>query len=188
MGPILDVRRSHRGRKAERVLRWRGKWSWSRCSSGTIEKLVGPGTRECPQSLTRAGEWVEREAIRYRAAVNVSVANTYFVFDDDSPDEVAVGFGWEGSDVGPLEQNATEKALIALSRAADDLRFRDAVALLPPVNSRLRADSSVWFMHHRRAGRSFAVPREFSALTEVKPALATLGSRPSPSPWRDLQG
>ena len=54
------------------------------------------------EALLRAGAWVEREAGRWQATVNVEVADTYFVADDDEADEVVVGFGPEGDDVGPL--------------------------------------------------------------------------------------
>ena len=40
------------------------------------------------------------------------------------------------------------------------LGFRDAEDLFGAVDARVEADTHVWLIHPRRAGRSFAVPLE----------------------------
>ena len=122
-------------------------------------------------ALLRASGWVEAQAQRFGAAVNLELADTYFSFDDESDDEVALAFAPEGDDVGPLEMNATTKALVASTRAAVSLGFRDAPDLFGAVAARLGAEVTVWLMHPRQAGRSFAVPLEDSALRGVSLAV-----------------
>ncbi|MCA1686199.1 MAG: hypothetical protein LC745_09520 [Planctomycetia bacterium] len=126
---------------------------------------------EAHQALTRAGQWLEAEAIRHGAAVNLELGDTYFSFHEDAEDEVAVGFAAEGDDVGPWEEGATTKALVTASRAAARLGFRDAEDLFRTVAALIRADATVWLMHPRQAGRSFAVPLEDSALRGVSLAV-----------------
>jgi hypothetical protein len=118
---------------------------------------------ESHEAITRAAAWVEREAQRYRAAVNLELASAYFVADDDEADEVAIGFVAEGDDVGPFEERATTKALLRATRAAARLGFADAPALFRAVERRVAADVTVWLLHPRESGRSFAVPRHFRA-------------------------
>ena len=78
-------------------------------------------------SLLRAGRWIDARLIRWQAPVNVVLADTYFLVDDDTPDDVEITFVPEGDDVGPFEADAVTKALIDSSRAARALGFRDAV-------------------------------------------------------------
>lgn len=122
-------------------------------------------------AVARAGAWIEREAARYGAGVNVELADTYFAWSDDEADEVVVGFAAEGNDVGPLEEGATRKALVGTTRAAVALGFQDAPDLFREVEARIGADAVVWLIHPRRVGRSFAVPREDSPLTGVSVAV-----------------
>jgi len=126
---------------------------------------------EAHRALTRAAGWVEAQALRFGAAVNLELADTYFLFDDDAEDEVALAFTREGDDVGPFEENATAKALFAATRAAAGLGFGDAQDLFRSVAARLGADVTVWLMHPRQAGRSFAVPVEDSGLRGVSLAV-----------------
>ncbi len=121
--------------------------------------------------LIRAGEWIEREARRYRARVNVELADTYFVHDDETPEEVAIGFQGVGDDVGPFEQAAGIKALARASRAAVALGFQDAYDLLGNIGARLRTDETVWLLHLRQAGRSFALAREDSGWDGISLAV-----------------
>ncbi len=112
--------------------------------------------------LLRAGEWIEREALRYRASVNVEIANAYFIHDDETSDEVAIGFQAEGDSVGPFEHEAGFKALVGVTRAAVALGFRDASDLFAEIGERIAADVTVWLLHPRQAGRSFALPGDRS--------------------------
>ena len=142
------------------------------------------------RSLLKAGVWLEGEATRWGAAVNLELADTYFLVDDDARDDVAVGFGPEGEDVGPLEERAAWKALVGATRAAVRLGFRDVEDMTRSIEARARADAAVWLVHPRRAGRSIAVPREDSELNGVSLAVcyARESSFPEPlngPPWTD---
>ena len=91
--------------------------------------------------------------------------------EGNDPGEVTVSFAPEEDGVGPLEDGATTKALVRLSRAAAAMGFRDAVHLFDEVDGRVGADSTAWLLHPRRAGRSFAVPRDESGLDGVGVAV-----------------
>ena len=112
----------------------------------------------CLEGLERVGLWIEREASRRDVPVNVSLVDTYFQVEDDVVDRVEVEFTPEGDDVGPMEANASTKAIAGASRAAALLGFRDVADLLGRINARVQADSRVWLFHLRRAGRSLAIP------------------------------
>ena len=109
-------------------------------------------------ALERAGLWIEREASRHAARLNVGLADTYFRVQDDEVDAVEVAYSDEGEDVGPMEAHASTKAIVAASRAAASLGFADVVDLLGRINPRFEADALVWLLHFRRAGRSLAIP------------------------------
>ena len=110
------------------------------------------------EAMERAGRWIEREAIRRGAMVNVGLAEAYFRVEDDEADPVEVAFAPEGDDVGPMEAHASTKSIIAASRAAASLGFADVADLLGRINGRVEADARVWVFHVRRAGRSLAIP------------------------------
>jgi hypothetical protein len=118
-------------------------------------------------ALFRAGLWIEREARRWDARVNLDLAGTYFVADEHEPEEVEVGFVVQGESVQPLDADATVKALTSASRAARQLGFRDAAALVAEINGRIEADTLVWILHPRRAGHSFAVALDDTELSGV---------------------
>lgn len=142
-------------------------------------------------ALFRAGQWIEREAIRWEAPVNVGLADTYFVVDDGPTSDVEVTFVPEGDGVGPFEARAATKALIDSSRAARALGFRDAVDWMTQVRPRLEADVLVWLLHPRSAGRSLAVPLDQTDLAGVSLAVcyAREANFPEPlaghPPWTD---
>ncbi len=150
-----------------------------------------PEIAQAHASLLRAGRWIECEAIRWNAPVNIALADTYFLVDnDDPPGDVEITFVPEGEDVGPFEAGAVTKALIDASRAARALSFRDAVAWMAQINPRVEADARVWLLHPRRAGRSLAVPLDETELSGVSLAVcyARETNFPEPltgSPWAD---
>ncbi|MHC5544449.1 hypothetical protein ACYOEI_39980, partial [Singulisphaera rosea] len=72
---------------------------------------------EAQAATLRAGRWIEREAIRWEAPVNIAVAETYFETDEDESDDVEMTFVPEGDGVAPMEARAVTKALVDLSRA-----------------------------------------------------------------------
>jgi len=133
-------------------------------------------------AMTRAGEWIEREAIRWHAPVNLALAATYFVDDNHEQDEIEMTFQAEGGDVGPIEAHAMTKALIDSSRAASRLGFRDAPDWMTQIRSRIDADTLVWLIHPRRAGRSLAVPLDLTELSGVSLAVCYARESSFPEP------
>lgn len=109
-------------------------------------------------SLWRVGVWLERQAVRWSAALNVAIGDTYWVVDDEREDAVEVAFVPEGDHSAPLEEGAVAKALVHFSRAAAQLGFVDAADLIGQMSQRVEADCWVWLLHPRCAGRSLAVP------------------------------
>jgi len=116
-------------------------------------------------SLEAAAAWIEREAIRWGAAVNVDLAEIYFEAEDEEvPAEVAIEVGPEGDATGLFERGATTAALASASRAVAGLGFNDAADWVERVGPRLRADTRLWILHPRRAGRSIAIPSDLDEL------------------------
>jgi hypothetical protein len=118
-------------------------------------------------ALLRAGTWIEREAIRWNAPVNLELAETYFVVDDDETEDVEIAFFPKGEMMQPFEVHAVTKALTGASRAATRLGFQDAVDLIGKINPRVQADARVWLLHPRQAGHSLAIPLEETELAGV---------------------
>ncbi len=112
--------------------------------------------RTC-RALERAAGWIEREAARWHAPVNVDLAGTYFLADDPVPEEVLIEHALEEHADGLFEQDAEVKAISSASRAAAALGFRDVADLIGQISTRLPAAQPVWLLHPRRAGRSIAV-------------------------------
>ncbi len=137
---------------------------------------------EAHDALVRAGRWIEREAIRWDAPVNVDLADTYFAAEDDTPDDVEVNFVPQGEQMHPQEGQATLKALTAATRAAGRLGFRDAVDLVGRINPRVEADARVWLLHPRRAGCSLAVPLDTTELAGVSLAVCYAREANFPEP------
>jgi hypothetical protein len=137
---------------------------------------------EAHDALRRAGGWIEREAIRWGAPVNIDLADTYFVAEDDATDDVEVTFIPQGEQVQPLEGQAALKALTATTRAAGRLGFRDAVDLIARINPRVEADARVWLLHPRRAGCSLAVPLDATELAGVSLAVCYAREANFPEP------
>ena len=119
-----------------------------------------PEIARCHEALERAGLWIEREASRREAPVNVGLAAAYFQVEDRSVEPVEVAFSPEGDEFGPMEANSSTKAIVGASLAAAQLGFADIVDLLGRINPRVEADARVWLFHLRRAGRSLAIPAE----------------------------
>ena len=133
-------------------------------------------------AMLRAGAWIEREAIRWDAPVNLELAETYFVADDDEPEDVEVAFSPQGETMQPFEADAVTKALIDASRAATRLGFRDAAALIAEINPRVEADARVWLLHPRQAGHSLAVPLDETELAGVSLAVCYAREANFPEP------
>jgi hypothetical protein len=134
------------------------------------------------EALLRASAWLEGEARRWGAPVNLELADVYFLTDEPETDEVAVGFVSEGESVGPIEEGASWKAVVAATRAAVRLGFRDAQHLCRTFDHRAGSDATVWLLHPRRAGRSIAVPREDAGLPGVSLAVCYAREASFPEP------
>ncbi len=133
--------------------------------------------------LEKAGRWVEREAIRWGAPVNLDLADTYFAVDIPEPDDVEVTFVPQGDRMEPFEAHATSKALIDSSRAAAAPRLsrcRGLAGQNQPEGRRRR--SRVWLLHPRRAGRSLAVPLDDTDLAGVSLAVCYAREANFPEP------
>ncbi len=141
-----------------------------------------PEIARAHQSLERAGRWIEREAGRRGALVNVDLADTFFQVEDEADDPVEVAYAAEGDDVGPMEADASIKAVVGVSRAASRLGFVDVVDLLARINPRVAADARVWLLHLRRAGRSLAVPASESGVSGVGLAVCHAREASFPEP------
>lgn len=133
-------------------------------------------------SLWRMGVWLERQASRWSAPVNLALADTYWTTDDDDDDEVEVVFGPEGDRIVPQEGHAAQKALIRFSRAAARLGFADAADLIGQMSARMVADCWVWLIHPRCAGQSIAVPADLTPWPGVTLAVCYAREESFPGP------
>ena len=118
-------------------------------------------------SLLHAGRWVAAEANRYRMRLALGICDTYFAVEDDSTEQIEIGFAPEGDDVGPAESDQATRALIVMSRSARQLGFRDATDMVEKIAARLPGSRPVWFLHIRRGGRSLAIPPDLTELQGV---------------------
>jgi hypothetical protein len=134
------------------------------------------------RALGRAAEWIEREAQRWGAAVNVDLAAPYFAADDPAEEDVVVQFVLEGDHVGPFEAQADAKTIASTSRAAAALGFADIAALMQAVRQRAEAETVVWIVHLRAAGRSLAIPAAESPVPGVALAVCYAREESFPEP------
>jgi hypothetical protein len=132
------------------------------------------------ESMISAGLWIEREASRRDAPVNLGLADTFFQVEDEFEELVEVAFSAEGDDFGPMEANASTKGIVGASRAAARLGFVDVVDLMERINPRVEADVRIWLFHLRRAGRSLAIPASEGEVSGV--GLAVCYSREASFP------
>lgn len=135
-------------------------------------------------SIKRACVWLEREAMRWHAPVNLDVADTYFIDFEPERRDVEVSFVPEGDSHAPFEAKAVTKALVDISRSAARLGFRDASEMFAQINARVPADARVWLVHPRCAGRSMAIPADLTELLGVSLALCYAREANFPEPLR----
>ena len=129
-------------------------------------------------SLIRAGVWIEREAVRWNAPVNLVLAQTYFVADagsgygvDSKSQEIEIGFVSRGESLDLQELDALPRVFRVAGQGAETLGYHDVVELIEAISPRVDADTRVWVLHLRRAGRSWAVPRDVIESMGVKLAV-----------------
>ncbi len=124
------------------------------------------------EGLIRAGEWIEREAVRYGAVVNLDLLDTYFVAEDSVREhDLEIAVLPEGDHEGLFDADAEVRLVAAASRAAGVLGFQDVADLAAKVAARVRSDALVWFIHPRSVGRSFVVPEADTGMRGVSLAI-----------------
>jgi hypothetical protein len=123
------------------------------------------------RALKRAATWIEREAARYGATLNLTLPAVCFAAQDLAVEEVAIEFLPEGDTVGPHELDADWRATASASRAAAVLGFADLADLDHQLVDRLPCDGHAWLVHLRRAGRSFAIGVDRATLPGVPIAV-----------------
>jgi hypothetical protein len=133
-------------------------------------------------ALENAGLWIEHQASRHEAPLNVGLADVYFAVEDGSSEPVEVAFQGEGDETGPMESHAQFKAIVMASRAASSLGFMDVADWISQINGRIEADSVVWLFHVRQAGRSFAIPGDLSEIPGVGFAICYAREASFPEP------
>lgn len=134
-------------------------------------------------ALIRAGEWIEREAMRYGAAVNVQVADPYFsAVDPVREREVELAVLPEGEGEGLFDADAEVRLVASASRAAALLGFRDVADLAGQVAARVEADALVWIIQPRSAGRSFVVSEAQTGMRGVSLAICYAREDDFPGP------
>lgn len=137
-------------------------------------------------ALIRAAEWIEREAMRWSAGVNLAVLRTYFAaLDPEARErEVALAILPEGEGEGLFDADAEVRLVASTGRAARALGFRDVADLVERTASTCAADVLVWVIHVRSAGRSFVVPESETGMRGV--SLAVCYAREDDFPGRLL--
>ena len=124
-------------------------------------------------TLIRAGEWIEREAIRQNAAVNIRLLDTYFVANDPvvMDKEVEIAILPEGDGEGLHDAHAEVNLMASVGRASQILGFRDIADLVSRIRDLVDCDTLVWLVHVRSRGRSFVVTESVSAMRGVNLAF-----------------
>jgi hypothetical protein len=133
--------------------------------------------------LERAASWIEREALRWGAAVNVALAGTYFQADDpERTGEVALGesLGTHALRLG--DHDAEWRALSSATRAAAGLGFRDLVDLVEGVRPVFMPARPVWLLHLRAAGTSMAVSPDVTPIPGLSLAICYAREANFPEP------
>lgn len=108
-------------------------------------------------STVRMGRWLEAEAMRWGAAVNLEVVGTYFEADDAEPEVVELVPSLDAYETVIDEADADVRGLASASRAAARLGFSGLADLIARADPLADHDRTVWFVHLFRAGRSSAV-------------------------------
>jgi hypothetical protein len=126
--------------------------------------------------LIRSGVWIEREAIRYRAPVNLEVADGYIVAADETPrPQQAIDFDVEGDRVRPVEVNESVELVASCSRAVARLDLgagvADLASLLDRLERRIDADRIAWLILPRSAGQSQAIQESISGIPAGRLAI-----------------
>ncbi len=112
---------------------------------------------EAFDSMARMGRWLEREAIRWGAPVNLEIVDTCIRADDPEPETVELTLSLDPFENDIDEADADVRGIASASRSVARLGFADLADLIARVDPRADHDLTVWFVHLLRAGRSNAV-------------------------------
>jgi hypothetical protein len=112
---------------------------------------------EAYKSLGKMGRWVEREATRWGAPVNIELIDIYFQGDDFAQETVVLAPTLDPFRNVVDEADADVLGIASASRAAAQLGFADLGDLIGSIDLRADHDLTVWFVHLLRAGRSSAI-------------------------------
>jgi hypothetical protein len=134
------------------------------------------------KAMIRAAEWIERQAIRWRIAVNLELADTYFAADDDVIEEVELSLVSEENHDALFESDAITKALASATRAAARLGFTDVADLIETIDPRVEADLRIWLFHLRRGGTSLAIAADEAPIPGVTAAICYAREENFPGP------
>jgi hypothetical protein len=116
---------------------------------------------EAYRSMIRAGTWIENEAMRFDAPVNIDLADAYLALRDDAPRRPrALKIDPDGDPIAPFDAFEDVELISAISRevAGAGLGFNDVAELIAWMDRRVEADRRCWLVHSRSAGQSMAVP------------------------------
>jgi hypothetical protein len=149
-----------------------------RDGAGWSDEEIARAHRE----MERAAGWMEREADRNKAAVNVELADTYFRGQDDVVEDVEIQVVEETGERGLFEADAVTKAVASASRASATMGFSDVIELIEDTDARLDADLHIWLLHLRRAGRSLAVTADLAPIPGVTMAICFARYESFPAP------
>ncbi len=134
-------------------------------------------------ALCRAAAWIEREAMRWNAPVNVDLARTYFVSrDDQERPTTEIAFHPEGDHFAPIAEGEEVVLVASASRAAARLGFSDAADLIARIDARVQADHRVWLLHPRSEGRSMAISETVIGIPGVNLAVCFARESNFPGP------
>jgi hypothetical protein len=146
---------------------------------------------EAYQALGKMGRWVEQEAARWGAPVNLELIDAYFLGDDPAEESVVLAPALDPFRTVVDEADADVLGIASASRAAARLGFADLANLIGTIDPRADHDLTVWFVHLLRAGRSSAVGNDQFGFPSVGIALCyardsassePLGGRPYVDP------
>lgn len=112
---------------------------------------------EAFDSMARMGRWIEREALRWGAPVNLEIVDTCVRGDDPEPETVELTLSLDPFENVIDEADADVRGIASASRSVARLGFADLADLIARVDPRADHDLTVWFIHLLRAGRSNAV-------------------------------
>lgn len=139
-------------------------------------------------AVLRAGRWLEREALRWGAPVNVGVSDTYVVarVDGTTRGDRAVGFDRVGDEVVAYEEEEETHLFAAVTQAAVANGFRDAPEMFDALGARVGGDVPVWLVHPLRCGVSRAYPpdREGALLPGTSLAVCYVRETPFTEPLK----